>query len=171
MYLSRIRGRLAQRLAKDPDADMRATVRRALLTLESDLDPNPKLYLESARHAMTLLDLTLADRFATAATEAGLADAMGVRAMNLVLLGRGEHAETALRDIGEGSGDAHHWATVRAANLVWMLGRPSDAAAILDGLALMQETRSQQAERTAVESCVDAVSARCDQRLKRPEPH
>lgn len=161
IYLSRIRGRLAQRLAEDPDADMRATVRRALLTLESDLDPNPELYLESARHAMTLLDLTLADRFATAATEAGLADARGVRAMNLVLLGRGEQAEKALRDIGTRCGDPHHWATVRAANLVWMLGRPNDAAAILDGLALMPETRPQQAERIAVEACVDAVSARC----------
>ena len=39
MYLSRIRGKLAQRLAKDADADMHATVRRALLALESDLPP------------------------------------------------------------------------------------------------------------------------------------
>ena len=30
MYLSKIRGRLAQRLAKDPDADSQATVRRAI---------------------------------------------------------------------------------------------------------------------------------------------
>ncbi|ETB13714.1 LuxR family transcriptional regulator, partial [Mycobacterium avium subsp. avium 10-9275] len=64
MYLSTIRGRLATRLAQDQDADMQATVRRALLTLESDLDPQPELYLESARHAMTLLDLDLADRLA-----------------------------------------------------------------------------------------------------------
>ena len=71
MYLSAIRGRLATRLAKDDDADMQATVRRALLSLESDLDPEPELYLEAARHAMTLLDLDLADRFATAATQAG----------------------------------------------------------------------------------------------------
>ena len=41
MYLSAIRGRLATRLAKDGDADMQATVRRALLRLESDLDPTP----------------------------------------------------------------------------------------------------------------------------------
>ncbi|BDB41486.1 MULTISPECIES: helix-turn-helix transcriptional regulator [Mycobacterium] len=161
MYLSRIRGQLARRLSKDTDADMRATVRRALLTLESDLDPDPKLYLEAARHAMTLLDLTLADRFATAAAEAGLADAVGVRAMNLVLLGRGEQAETALREIGAGHEDAHHWATVRAANLVWMLGGPKDAAAILDGLARTPETPSQRAERIAVQACVDVVSARC----------
>ena len=46
MYLSGIRGRLATRLAKDGDTDMQATVRRALLRLESDLDPDPELYLE-----------------------------------------------------------------------------------------------------------------------------
>jgi hypothetical protein len=87
MYLSRIRGRLARRLAEDPDRDPQATVRRALLTLESDLDADPELYLEAARIAMTLLDLELADRFATAAAEAGASDAVGVQAMNLVLLG------------------------------------------------------------------------------------
>ncbi len=56
---------------------MQATVRRALLRLESDLDPDPELYLESARHAMTLLDLDLADRFATAATRPGRAGRPG----------------------------------------------------------------------------------------------
>jgi DNA-binding CsgD family transcriptional regulator len=161
MYLSRIRGELAQRLAKDTDADMHATVRRALLTLESDLDPDPELYLESARHAMTLLDLDLADRFATAAASAGLADAAGIRAMNLVLLSHGERAEQTLREIDSSHEDQHHWATVRAANLIWMLGRPKDAAAILEGLAATQETPAQLAERCAVEACVDAVSARC----------
>ena len=165
MYLSEIRGRLATRLAKDGDADMQATVRRALLSLESDLDPDPELYLESARHAMTLLDLDLADRFATAATQAGAPGAAGVRAMNLVLLGRGEQAETALRDMADGPTylpDGHHWATVRAANLMWMLGKPQDAAVILDGLAAAPETPAQVAERLAVQACLDAVSARCE---------
>ena len=87
LYLSEIRGRLAARLGNDGDADMQATVRRALLRLESDLGPDPALYLESARHAMTLLDLDLADRFASAAAKAGAPGAAGVRAMNLVLLG------------------------------------------------------------------------------------
>jgi DNA-binding CsgD family transcriptional regulator len=163
MYLSAIRGRLATRLAKDGDADMQATVRRALLRLESDLDPEPELYLESARHAMTLLDLDLADRFATAATQAGAPGAAGVRAMNLVLLGRSEQAETALRDMADGDvPDGHHWATVRAANLVWWLGKPKDASAILDGLAAAPETPAQVAERLAVQACLDAVSARCE---------
>ena len=163
MYLSAIRGRLATRLAKDGDADMQATVRRALLTLESDLDPDPELYLESARHAMTLLDLDLADQFATAATQAGAPGAAGVRAMNLVLLGRGEPAEAALRDMADGDlPDGHHWATVRAHNLIWNLSKPQDAAVILEGLAAGPETPAQVAERLAVQACLDAVSARCE---------
>jgi DNA-binding CsgD family transcriptional regulator/tetratricopeptide (TPR) repeat protein len=163
MYLSVIRGRLATRLAKGGDADMQATVRRALLTLESDLDPDPELYLESARHAMTLLDLDLADRFATAATQAGAPGAAGVRAMNLVLLGRGEPAEAALRDMADGDlPDGHHWATVRAHNLIWNLSKPQDAAVILEGLAAGPETPAQVAERLAVQACLDAVSARCE---------
>jgi DNA-binding CsgD family transcriptional regulator len=168
MYLSSIRGRLATRLAQSGDADMQATVRRALLSLESDLDPQPELYLESARHAMTLLDLDLADRFATAAARAGAPGAAGVRAMNLVLLGRGEQAETTLRELAEGdSPEAHHWSTVRAANLIWIVGRPADAAAILDGLAARPETAAQVAERQAVLACLDAVSARCEPAAER----
>jgi len=167
MYLSAIRGRLAKRLAKNDDADMQATVRRGLLSLESDLEPEPELYLESARHAMTLLDLELADRFASAAAQAGAPGAAGVRAMNLVLLGRGQEAETALRNMADADlPDGHHWATLRAANLVWMLGRPEDASVILDGLAAPNsnapESPAQVAERLAVQACLDAVSARCE---------
>lgn len=79
MYLSKIRGQLALRLAKDADADSQATVRRALLALESDLPTDPQLCLQAAQYAMTLLDLDLADRFATAAAEAGAPDALAVR--------------------------------------------------------------------------------------------
>jgi DNA-binding CsgD family transcriptional regulator len=163
MYLSAIRGKLATRLARSGDTDMHATVRRALLRLESDLDPDPELYLESARHAMTLLDLDLADRFATAAAQAGAPEAAGVRAMNLVLLGRGEPAEAALRVLADVElPDGHHWATVRAHNLIWMLSKPHDAAVILEGLAAGPETPAQVAERLAVQACLDAVSARCE---------
>jgi len=166
MYMSAIRGRLATRLAQDADADMQATVRRALLRLESDLDPEPGLYLEAARHAMTLLDLDLADRFATAAAQAGAPGAAGVRAMNLVLLGRGEQAEAALRDLVDGP-DGHHWATIRATNLIWTLGKPADASVILDGLAAGPETDAQVAERLAVQACLDAISARCEPAAER----
>lgn len=162
MYMSKIRGRLAERLAKESDADMQATVRRALLALESDLPPDPKLCLQAAQHAMTLLDLDLADRFATAAAAAGAPDAAAVRAVNLVLLGRGEQAEEVLRQLGEDGVDgAHQWATMRAANLIWMLGRAGEAAEILEALARGPETPAEKVERMAVEACVDAVFARC----------
>jgi DNA-binding NarL/FixJ family response regulator len=162
MYLSRIRGGLAQRLAQDADADMHATVRRALLTLESDLPPDPQLFLEAARFAMTLLDLDLSDRFATAAADAGLSEAVGLRAISLAGRGHGEKAEAILAGINIDDPDGHHWATVRAANLIWNLGRPRDASAILDGLASTRESAAERAERAAIESCVDAVMARCE---------
>ena len=163
MYLSKIRGRLAQRLAKDPDADSQATVRRAMLALESDLPLDPKLCLHAAQYAMTMLDLELADRFATAAASAGAPDALAVRALNLLLLGRGTQAEDVLRAIGEDGADgANQWASLRAANMIWMLGRCNDAAVLLEELARGPETPADIAARTAVEACVDAASARCD---------
>lgn len=163
LHLSSIRGRLAKRLAVVDDPDMHATVRRGLLVLESDLEPDPDLYLESARFAMTLMDLELADRFSVAAAECGAGEAPAVRAMNVVLQGRGEEAEAILRGMAApGHEDSHLWGTVRAANLIWMLGRPMDAAAILDELAERDESPAEAATRAAIEACVDAVSARCD---------
>jgi DNA-binding NarL/FixJ family response regulator len=162
MYLSRIRGKLAQRLGKDADADMHATVRRALLTLESDLAPDPHLYLEAARFSMTLLDLDLSDRFATAAADAGVSEAVGLRAISLAGRGHGDQAEAILAGIGLDEPDGHHWATVRADNLIWNLGRPCEARDILDGLASRQESAAERAERAAIESCLDAVLARSE---------
>ncbi|OBK73854.1 LuxR family transcriptional regulator [Mycobacterium sp. 1274761.0] len=163
MYLSRIRGKLARGLGDRTDADMQSTVRRALLTLESDLPADPELFVEAARFAMTLLDLELADRFATAAVSAGAAEAPGVQAMNLVLRGRGDDAEKFLKEItADGHDDVHRWSTVRAANLIWILGRPADAAAILDGLAAGPETPAEAASRAAVQACVEAVYGRCE---------
>ncbi|EUA44434.1 hypothetical protein I552_4207 [Mycobacterium xenopi 3993] len=60
-----------------------------MLTLHSDLDPDPKLYLEAARFSMMLLDPDSAERFAAAAAACGAPDAAPMRAMTLVLLGRG----------------------------------------------------------------------------------
>ncbi len=161
MYLSRIRGSLARRLGEDTDADMHTTVRRALLALESDLSPDPHLLLDAARFAMMLLDLDLSDRFATAAAEAGMSEAVGLRALSLTGRGHGDRAEAILAGIGVDDPDGHRWATVRAANLIWNLGRPREASAILDGLASRPESAAARAERVAIESCIDAVMARC----------
>ncbi|MEW2479280.1 LuxR family transcriptional regulator [Mycobacterium sp. NPDC049093] len=162
MHLSRIRGRLARRLGSEADGDMRATVRRALLALHSDLPPDPELYLTAARCAAVLLDPDAADRFAAAAAECGAPEAAPMRAMTLILLCRGNEAEAVLRDISaDGKPDSHHWATVRAANLTWMLGRPLDAQAVLEKLSGTEESAAQRMERLAVQAGVDVVLGRC----------
>ncbi|WP_326545751.1 LuxR C-terminal-related transcriptional regulator [Mycolicibacterium sp. ND9-15] len=163
IYLSKIRGRLAARLAQESEPDMQATVRRALLALESDQPPDPQVCLQAAQHAMTLLDLELADRFATAAAEAGAPEAPGIRALNLFLLGRGAQAEEVLRrNVIDDSEGMHRWTILRAANLMWMLGRISDAADVLAGLAAEPESTAERFARMAAEACVDAASARCE---------
>ena len=111
---------------------------------------------------MTLLDLDLSDRFATAAADAGVSEAVGLRAISLAGRGHGDQAEAILARIGVDDPEGHHWATVRAANLIWNLGRPREASAILDGLASTRESAAERAERAAIESCVDAVMTRCE---------
>ncbi len=162
LHLSKVRGELARRFYERDDHDAQATVRRALLVLQSDLAPDPKLYLDAARHSMRLLDLDLADRFAAAATALGLVEAVELQAINRFLAGQGGKAEDLLRLlVARGGADRHRWATVLAANLIWMLGRPAEAADVLADLAKGPETDAERAERLAVESCVDAVFARC----------
>jgi DNA-binding CsgD family transcriptional regulator len=79
-----------------------------------------------------------------------------------VLRGRGDEADKFLQEItADGRDAAHRWSTIRAANLIWTLGRPTEASAILDGLAEGTETAAETASRLAVQACVDAVSGRC----------
>jgi hypothetical protein len=54
---------------------------------------------------------------------------------------------------------------MRAVNMIWVLARPADAAAILAELAALggteDENGAERAGRMAVEACVDAIGARC----------
>jgi DNA-binding CsgD family transcriptional regulator len=162
LHLSKVRGELARCLYDTEDRDPQATVRRALLVLQSDLAPDPALYLDAARHAMKLLDLDLADRFAAAATALGSVEAVELQALNRFLAGQGAKAKELLRAlVSRPAPSRHRWATVLAANLMWMLAQPGEAAAVLAELAKGPETDAQRVERLAVEACVDAVFARC----------
>src|SRR6476646_6136414 len=98
--LRRLRGLVASELAASSDGDdVRVIVRRATLSLESDLKPDAVLLLRAAHGAVWLADLALADRLAEAAIHAGAGPEPNfVRAHALSWLGRGEEAEAVLAD-------------------------------------------------------------------------
>lgn len=135
--LRRIRGLVATELATCAgDDDMRTAVRRAALSLDSDLTPDPDLYLGAAQGAVWLADLPLADRLAAAAIRAGAgAQANVVRAHALSWLGRGAQADAVLADSPtDGLTDADHarLAFLRAGTMLWALGDLSGAKKLVD---------------------------------------
>ncbi len=135
--LRRLRGLVAAELAAaDDHDDIQVVVRRATLSLDSDLTPDADLLVRAAQGAVWLADLTLADRLAEAAIRAGAGPEPNlVRAHALSWLGRGEEADTVLAAIDDGAltdeGRAR-LAFLRASNMLWALGDPSRAKEIID---------------------------------------
>ena len=135
--LRRLRGLVAAELAASDDrADVRVVVRRATLSLDSDLTPDGELLVRAAHGAVGLADLPLADRLAEAAIHAGAGpEANFVRAHALSWLGRGEEADTVLAEIrtSQLTDDDHaRLAFLRASNTLWALGDPARAKEIID---------------------------------------
>jgi len=135
--LRRLRGQIAAELAASDDHDdIQVVVRRATLSLDSDLTPDADLLVRAAQGAVWLADLPLADRLAEAAVCAGGGPEPNfVRAHALSWLGRGEEAETVLAAIDDGAltdeGRAR-LAFLRASNMLWALGDPARAKEIID---------------------------------------
>ncbi len=138
--LRRLRGLVAAELARseDPD-DIRVLVRRATLTLDSDLTPDADLLVGAARGAIWLADLPLADRLTTAAVRAGAGpEANFLRAHALSWLSRGEDADAVLAQMNAErlTGiDRARAAFLRASNLLWVLGDPDRAKDLIDNTA------------------------------------
>ena len=135
--LRRLRGLVAAELAASDDRDdIRVVVRRATLSLDSDLTPDADLLVRAAHGAVWLADLPLADRLAEAAIRAGAGPEPNfVRAHALSWLGRGEEADAVLAEIdtGELTDDDHaRFAFLRASNMLWALGDPARAKEIID---------------------------------------
>jgi DNA-binding CsgD family transcriptional regulator len=135
--LRRLRGLVAAELAAaDDHDDIQVVVRRATLSLDSDLTPDADLLIRAAQGAVWLADLTLADQLAEAAVRAGGGpEPTFVRAHALSWLGRGEEADTVLAKIDNGAltdeGRARS-AFLRASNMLWALGDPARAKEIID---------------------------------------
>lgn len=135
--LRRLRGLVAAELAASDGADdMRAVVRRAALSLDSDLQPDPDLLVRAAQGAVWLADLPLADRLADAAIGAGgPAEAYFLRAHTLSWLSRGEEAEALLAAIDANEftdDDRARLAFLRSANMLWTLADPVRAKQLID---------------------------------------
>jgi len=135
--LRRLRGLVAAELAAaDDHDDIQVVVRRATLSLDSDLKPDADLLVRAAQGAVWLADLTLADRLAEAAVRAGGGPEPNfVRAHALSWLGHGEEADAVLAEIDGGAltdGEHARLAFLRASNMLWALGDPSRAKEIID---------------------------------------
>ena len=135
--LRRLRGLVAAELAAsdDPD-DIRLVVRRATLSLDSDLAPDAELLVSAAYGAVWLADLPLANRLAEAAIRAGAEpEANFVRAHALSWLSRGEEADTVLAEIRASElteGDHARSTFLRASNMLWVLADPPRAKELID---------------------------------------
>ncbi|MEZ0449925.1 LuxR C-terminal-related transcriptional regulator [Cellulomonas sp. ICMP 17802] len=135
---ARLRGVAAGMLKSDTPTvrlGVDAALRRAVLTLESDLPPDGDLFLAGAREASRLLQLALAERLAAASAAAGGgAEALVVGAMAVSLMSRGDDARELLATVPWEGPDAFlvALATLRAGNLFFDLG---DAAGASDVLA------------------------------------
>jgi DNA-binding CsgD family transcriptional regulator len=135
--LRRLRGLVAAELAAaDDHDDIQVVVRRATLSLDSDLTPDADLLVRAAHGAVWLADLSLADRLAEAAIRAGAGPEPNfVRAHALSWLGRGEEADAVLAEIRTGQlteGERARSAFLRASNMLWALGDPARAKEIID---------------------------------------
>ncbi|MUL79299.1 LuxR C-terminal-related transcriptional regulator [Mycolicibacterium sp. CBMA 226] len=135
--LRRLRGIVANTLAAGADRDdLRVLVRRATLALDSDLLPEPELFLSAARSAVQLLDMPLAERLARAAVDAaGGMPAQIQHAYCVVWSSRATEAQqelAALADQTQTDLDRARVATLRGHNTYWSLRQPTTAEAILN---------------------------------------
>lgn len=139
LHRRRLRGLVARGLATSGAKRAEDTLRRAVLTLGSDLPPDPAVFAAGARAASELLDMALAEKLLSAAVLAGGGrDARVAHAYALSMLSRGQEAETILASLADLESDdlaRVQVAGFRAANLFWDLRSSAQAEAVLDHAA------------------------------------
>lgn len=135
--LRRLRGLVANALATSTDRDdLRVLVRRATLALDSDLPPEPALFLSAAKSAVQLLDMPLAERLARAAVDAGGGMPAHIQhAYCVVWLARAAEAQQELAALAQHTQtdlERAQIATLRGHNTYWNLCQPASAEGFLD---------------------------------------
>jgi len=134
LRLRRLRGRIATELAGKNSTDPRDLIRRAVLTVESDLPPEPELLLAASAAAMSLLDHRLAETLAERAVATGGGPWANIaRAMAITWQERGVEAETVLAEQAEQASGLERTqiAILRAMNFTLIQGTPDRIAAII----------------------------------------
>jgi DNA-binding CsgD family transcriptional regulator len=165
--LRRLRGLVAAELAtSDNGGDTRVVVRRAALSLDSDLKPDPDLLVRAAQGAVWLADLPLADRLGDAAIRAGGGlEASVVRSHALVWLSRGLESNAVLADLPASelsADDRARVAFLRATTMLWTLADPVGAKKLIDDASRNTPQGSR--------GCLDAFLAVFCAAMGTPEP-
>src|SRR5262249_4116051 len=145
--IRRLRGLVAAELVASADHDdVRVVVRRAALSLDSDLERNAGSLVSGARGAVWLGDLALADRLAGAAVRAGGGpEASFIRAHVLSSLSRGEEARVVLADVAADDLtdiDRARLLFRTAANRFFTLADPEGAKMSIDRATLPKTSRA-----------------------------
>lgn len=161
LRLRRVSGRIADELAKKGSADPRLLIRRAVLTLASDLTPDSEFLLAAASAAMQLLDHRLAEHLAERAVAVGGGPwAEIARAMAITWQERGVEAEALLAEQAEQAAgfERTQIALLRAMNFTLILGEVARAEAELD--LLPAEDANAQAIAAALRPLIELVRGR-----------
>jgi DNA-binding CsgD family transcriptional regulator len=134
LQMRRLRGRIATELARRDSTDPRHLVRRAALTMESDLRPDAGVLVAGASAALQLGDLRLAETLAQHAAAGGDLPAKIIQAMAITWQERGTDAEAVLAELAdETSGPTRgQIAILRAMNFALSLGDTTSAERELD---------------------------------------
>lgn len=154
----RLRGRIAAALAATGARRADDALRRAVLTVDSDLPPDPGLLVHAARQAASLVDAPLAERLARAAIAAGA----GVEARQIlasVLVGFGQVAEAELDALASHAGtdrDRARATVLQVASLAWMAAQPAEAEAMLAAAESAVTDPTARRELVAIRVALDA---------------
>ncbi|MEV6110914.1 hypothetical protein AB0M28_40425, partial [Streptomyces sp. NPDC051940] len=172
----RLRGRIATALAGPGGADL---LRRAVLTLESDLEPDAGLFTEAGIDAIRLLDLGLAERLSRASIAAAdSSEARHALAYALGWQGRGAEADAELAaaaNLARSDPERAVIATSRGGNAFFIMSDPAKAEA--DLVRARGTVTDPSGALTALHALFDAFLARPDSAEERarsvlalPEP-